>query len=300
MGKQSAGQAPAAPNPSNVSAEQTTSNVNTAIANSYMNRVNQVTPDGSLTYNKTGTVDVGGNQVPTWEAITKLSPANQKLYETQQGISQGTSDLANSYVGRIKDATAQPYNFDGMPAAPVYDEAYRQKAMNSIIARNQPQMDRDRAALEQKLANQGISQGTEAWNNAQNDYGRAVNDFRLGADNQAGSAAAQQYALEGNTRDRAISEYTNQRTQPINEVAALMGTGNGVQQPSFAQVPQTQVAGTDVSGNYNNAYQGQLAAWSANQKAASAQNTGMMSGLFGLGTSGIGAAGMYFGGAALL
>lgn len=294
MGK-STPSAPSAPDPAYVSGQQTQSNVNTAVANGYLNRVNQYGPQGSKTYDIRGTQNVGGVDVPLWNETTKLSPEQQKIYDSQTQLTQGTSDLANKYVGRIGDATSQPFNYDGIAPAPQYNEAYRQQQLQAIEARNQPAMQRDQEALNQRLANQGISLGSEAWKNAQSDYGRSVNDFRLGADVQAGNSAAQQYGLEASTRDRAIQERANLRTQPINEVAALLGAGNGVQAPQFGQVPQAQVAPTDVSGNYWNQYQGQV----AQQQMQNQSNNATMGGLFGLGGSAIGAAGSYFGLAAL-
>lgn len=296
MGK-STPSAPSAPNPSFINSEQTKSNIATATANSVMNRVNQNTPQGSLTYRQYDwyTDPNTGNRLPMYEANTTYSPEQQKLYDTQTRVTQGAYDLADKYTGRIGEATAQPFNYDGLAPAPQYNEDYRQKQKNAIIERNQPQMDRDRAAMEQRLANQGISLGSEAWQNSLYDYNRATNDFRLGADVQAGNAAAQQYGLEASTRDRAIQERSNLRTQPINEVAALLGTGQGVQGPTFQNVPQVQVANTDISSPYNTQYQGQMAQWQQGQKS----NDAMMGGLFGLGGAGIGAAGSYFGLAAL-
>lgn len=52
MGKSSS--APKAPDPKATAAAQTSTNVSTAIANSVLGNVNQVTPDGSLTYTQTG------------------------------------------------------------------------------------------------------------------------------------------------------------------------------------------------------------------------------------------------------
>jgi hypothetical protein len=279
MGSKSAS-APPAPDPKYVSQQQTQSNVNTAVANAYLNRVNQYGPQ-----------NVGGVDVPLWNETTSLSPGQQKIYDSQQQLTQGTSDLANQYVSRIGDATSKPYSYDGLAPAPTYNEDYRRQQLQAIQDRNAPQMQRDRDALNQRLANQGISLGTDAWKAAQDDYSRSVNDFRLGADVQAGNAAAQQYGLESNTRDRAIQEMTALRTQPINEVATLLGTGNGVQQPQFSQVAQTQVAPTDVSGNYWNQYQGQLAQQQMQQKSSDAA----MGGLFGLGSAGISGAASYFG-----
>ena len=288
MGNKSAS-APPAPDPALVSQKQTESNVNTAVANGYLNRINQYGPDGSKTYDVRGTQNVGGVDVPLWNETTALSPGQQKIYDSQQQLTQGTSDLANQYVGRIGDATSKPYSYDGLAPAPVYNEDYRRQQLQAIQDRNAPQMQRDQDTLNQRLANQGISLGSDAWRAAQDQYGRSVNDFRLGADTQSGAAAAQQYGLESNTRDRAIQEMTALRTQPINEVATLLGTGNGVQAPQFSQVAQAQVAPTDVSGNYWNQYQGQIAQQQMQQKSSDAA----MGGLFGLGSSAIMAGGMF-------
>jgi hypothetical protein len=278
MGK-STPSAPQPANPQNVAHDQSVANVNTAVAQAYLNNVNQVTPYGTLKYTPGPGTTVDGIGVPTFTASQELTPAGQKLLDTQMSINQGTSDLANQYVSRIADATAKPYSYDGLPAAPTYNADYVAKATQGIIDRNQPQMDRDRANLEQRLANQGISVGSEAYKAAMDQYGRSVNDFRLGAQTQGQGMAAQQYGLEANTRDRAISEMTNQRTQPINEVSALMGTGTGVQNPNFVNTPQTQVAPTDVIGAYNNAYQQQYANYNSQLQA----NNAMTGGLFGLG-----------------
>jgi hypothetical protein len=278
MGSKSASPPPA-PDPAYVSQKQTESNVNTAVANGYLNRINQYGPDGSKTYDVRGTESVGGINVPLWNETTTLSPGQQKIYDSQQQLTQGTSDLANQYVSRIGDATSKPYNYDNLAPAPVYNEDYRRQQLKAIEDRNAPAMQRDQAALNQRLANQGITVGSDAWRAAQDDYSRSVNDFRLGADTQAGSAAAQQYGLEANTRERAIQEMTALRTQPISEVASLLGTGNGVQMPQFAPAPQTQVAPTDVSGNYWNQYQGQM----EQQKAAQSGSNATTGGLFGLG-----------------
>lgn len=289
MGSKS-GSAPSAPDPSFINEQQTKSNVGTAVASRVMNNTNQVTPYGNLTYEQTGTYydPSMGYNIPQYTATTTLSPEQKNLYDTQTRVTQGAYDLADKYTGRIGEATAQPFNYEGLAPAPQYNEDYRQKQRDAIIARNQPSMDRDRAALEQKLTNQGIPLGSEAWQNGLYDYNRATNDFRLGADVQAGNAAAQVYGLEGNTRDRAIQERANLRTQPINEVTALLGTGQGVQNPNFVQTPQSQVANVDTSAPYNMQYQGQMAQYQAGQQ----QQNAMMGGLFGLGGSALTAYGL--------
>jgi hypothetical protein len=288
MAKTSASPPPAT-DPSRVAQAQGQANAETAITQAYLNNVNQNTPYGNLNYNVTGHTNVGGRDVPRFTASQDLSPAGQRLLDTNMATTQGTADLARQYVGRIGDATRQPFSYEGLPNAPVYNEDYRKQQLGAIQQRAQPQMDRDRANLEQRLADQGVGMQDPAYRTAMDQYSRGVNDFRLGADIQAGNSASQQYGLEANTRDRAIQEMTNLRSQPINEVAALLGTGSGVQNPNFVSTPQTQVAPTDVVGAYG---QQQAADLQRYQIGQSGQNAAM-GGLFGLGGSAIMAGGMF-------
>ncbi|MGR6743517.1 hypothetical protein, partial [Aeromonas veronii] len=57
----------------------------------------------------------------------------------------------------------------------------RQEVQDALLARQQPQMDRDKAALEQRLADQGITIGSKAYQSSMDDYGRSANDARLAA-----------------------------------------------------------------------------------------------------------------------
>jgi hypothetical protein len=289
MGK-STPQAPPAPNPSGLVQQQGAQNVGTAIANARLNNTNQVGPNGSLTYSETGGgYDSNNTWVPSFTATTALSPGQQKLYDTQQGISQGTSDLAKSYIDRIGAATATPFTLDNMPQTgpmPVYDKDYRQHEYDTILQRNQPQQDNDQRALAQRLADQGIGINDPAYRTAMDQYDRGVNDFRLGADLQSGQQATQDfgnqvqgYGLTVDARNRAIQEALLQRTQPINEVTALMGTGPGVQMPQFVNTPTTQVAPTDVYAPYAMQQQAGL----QQQQIATQANSAATGGLFGLG-----------------
>jgi SOS response regulatory protein OraA/RecX len=50
-----------------------------------------------------------------------------------------------------------------------------------MMQRLQPSIDRDRAALDTKLANQGITNGSSAYNNDQGVFQQGVNDQRIAA-----------------------------------------------------------------------------------------------------------------------
>lgn len=54
----------------------------------------------------------------------------------------------------------------------------REDVQRALFARNEPLLERDRAALEQRLANQGITYGSEAFRAAMDDDARARNDSR--------------------------------------------------------------------------------------------------------------------------
>lgn len=281
MGKSSA---PSPPDPVATSKAQTDSNVNTAISNAVMGNVNQTTPWGSLRYNEIGRTTVDGRDIPRYEAITELSPEQQRLYASQLGFSQKTSDLANAYAGRINDATATPFSYEGMPDAPVYDEAARVAARDRIVARQQPQFAQQEEALRTRLLNSGVTNGSEAWNDAYKTFGAKENDYYLGADAQAGSEAARLFGLQGDARTRAIQEALALRNQPINEATTLMGAGGGVQTPQFVNTQQPQIQGTDVAGNINRAYEAELAAWQQQQQSQGS----MLGSLFGLAGSALG------------
>jgi hypothetical protein len=291
MGSSKGGGGSATPqiNPYDMAKNQSQQNLLTAIGQQAMNNTDQITPFGTLKYHRTGSVDLGnGQSVPTYLAQTTLSPEQEKLYSTQTSLNQSFMDLGNEYVGRIRDATATPFNYEGLPSAPIYDEQFRQRMKDSIVARNQPQMERDRAAVEQMLANRGVGIQDPGYKSALDQYQRGVNDFMLGADLQSGQEAKNSFDLAATTRDRAIAERQALRAQPINEVAALIGQSGGVQQPNFVNTPQTQIANTDTYAPF--AMQMQQA--NAQQQMQMQQQNALMGGLFGLGSAGVMAFGM--------
>lgn len=87
-----------------------------------------------------------------------------------------------------------------------------------------------------------------------------------------GNAAQQQnYQNQNLDRQNALNEQLLQRQLPLNEILALSGQAQ-LQQPTFINTPQTGVAGTDVAGLTNQAYQQQQQGYNS-----------MMGGLFSAG-----------------
>jgi len=266
MGKSSSSQ-PKSPDPAKVAAGQTQSNIDTAIANSWLNNPNVVTPYGNVTTTQIGTQTVGGKKVPQFQQTQTLSPEQQKLYE--QGVLGDTqlNQLGLDQLGRIKQAVSTPFDINAFGPTPVADEASRQRAYDSIIARNQPQADADRAALEQRLANQGIGVGSEAYSAALRDYNSGLNDFRLAAQGQAGNEMARDYSLANQSQQQAIANALLGREQPLKEFANFTGTANNFQAPNLGGFNGGTVAPTDIASPIYANYQARLAQQQQGQNA---------------------------------
>lgn len=269
--------APAAPDPTKTANAQTQSNIDTGVANSWLNNANEVGPLGNVTYSQTGTQTVGGKQVPQFTRTTTLSPEQQKLYEQQTGLGAQMNDIAGRQLTNLDNTLSQPLNFDGLPAAPTAD---RQQYVDALNSRLEPQLERDRAALETRLANQGIMPGSEAYREAiaLNDRGR--NDARTQSILQGGTYAQQEYGMGTDARGRAIQEQLTLRNQPINEISTLMNGGQ-VTMPQFQGYQGGNIAGTDIAGITQQNYQNQLKAYE--QKMA--QQNAMMGGIASIGGS---------------
>lgn len=114
MGKKSA---PPPPDYAALAVQQGRENRDTAQYNAELNRVNQYTPDGSLTWSST----IGPDGKPVWSQTTALSPEQQKLYDTQNQLSQQYLGTAQSAVDRVAQAMGQPMDMSGVRQPAYYD-----------------------------------------------------------------------------------------------------------------------------------------------------------------------------------
>lgn len=281
MGK-SAPSAPAAPDPAATAAAQTAGNKETAYWNAVMGHMDQQTPYGNITYSDSSNGVYNPDQAPHFSSTINLSPAQQQLLNSQQSNEQGLQDLGTAQMGRISNAVSTPYSFSGMPNAPGQGDinALSQQGQDAIMSRLNPQFARDEEALRSRLINQGIGQGSTAYNTEFDRLNQAKNDARTQAiiQGQAYGGAEQQQQLA--LRNQAIQEYNAQRNAPLNEYSALT-SGTQIQNPNFTAAQP----GNAQAGNYEqavqNAYNGQLGMY--NSQVAS--NNATTAGLFGLGGS---------------
>lgn len=264
MGKQQS--APAAPDYTGAANATAAGNLQAAQTAAAANRVNQVTPYGSLTYSETG-ADSQGN--PMWTATQSLSPDQQRLLDYQNKTSLGLGSIQDQGLGYVQNMLDKPFDTSRLPQEQINAG---QTAQDAIMSRLNPTFDKRQAALETQLANQGIARGTEAFTNAQTDLNQARNDAYT-------QAALQGMGIGQQARQQSLQEQSFLRNEPLNTLNAVR-TGSQVQGPSFASVPQQATTqGADLMGAANAGYQAQLGA--ANAQNASSGN--MMSGLMGIG-----------------
>jgi hypothetical protein len=245
---------PPAPDPRVVAEAQTKSNKETAVANAYLNRINQTNPFGSTQYSVDGTNPDG---TPKFSESTTFSQPVQGLFDSYMGMTQGMADIGTGQLQGLQQQYAKPFDLNT-------------EAENRIVAlqraRLDPQMAQQDEALRNRLTNQGIREGTEAWDRALTRQGQISNDaynsMYLGA------------------RQQGVNEALTQRQLPLNEFNA-MRTGSQVGMPQFSNVPGVQQANTDIAGITQAGYQNQMAQYNAQNS----QNNAFMGGLFQMGAA---------------
>jgi len=310
------GPAPSAPTPPDyrgAAQETAQGNLQAAQAATAANRVNQVTPYGNLNYTQSGT-DSQGN--PTWTATTSLSDVGQKLLNNQNNASLGLGSAINAQLGMVQDTMGRGFNPNipqtqtSLGSNYVTDPNYAggmqgwDKANEILQARLQPQMQQQRDAQAARLANQGIVQGTKAYENAMRTFNQGQNDLTTNSQLagqqigqnlftqglQGGQFTNQALINQGNFGNTAQQQAFNQELTkynlPLNTLSALR-TGAQVQNPSFVNsAQQATTGGADILGANQMGYNAQMGDFNA--KNAAQQN--FNSGLMGLGGAGIMAA----------
>ena len=111
---------PQGPDPQATARAQTGTNVSTAVANAYLQNINQNTPYGSLKYDQSGTyswTDPNGGQVyniPTFTATQTLSPTQLALQQSQDQTKQQLSNIGVQQSARIGNMLNSPLQTTGL------------------------------------------------------------------------------------------------------------------------------------------------------------------------------------------
>lgn len=163
-------------------------------------------------------------------------------------------------------------DINGLPTRPGATDFSqdRDRYFDAFMSRQDQDLESQRAALEQRLANQGIAYGSEAWNNAMDDQNRRRTD-----------AVNQAYLNAGQEQSRMFGLESQARGQAFGEQQAMGSFANQAQGQQYAQNlgrAQFQNQAADQrfqqelgAGNFQNQAQQQVFAQNAAQQAANNQ-----------------------------
>ena len=238
--------APAAPDYAAAAKATAAGNASQAQVAQYGSMTNQVTPYGTVSYTRQ---EVGktkqGDPLNQWTQTMALSPEQQALYNQNQALNQTLGDIAQTGVGYVQNSMDTPLDFSQNQALQAPGQIQQQAsnaAYQNAAQYLDPQFQQSNAQLANRLANQGITQGSEAYNNAMLNAGNQQQQAYESARNQAylqgQQGAQQQYAQGLGTRQQQIAEQQVLRQDPLNTLNAIRSG----QQMQVAQMPQVGVS----------------------------------------------------------
>ena len=245
-------------------------NLDAARAATAANRVNQVTPYGTLNYSITGQ-DPYGN--PTWTATSALSPEQQKLYDYDIKSSLGLGELQEKGLGYVSNMLSKPFDTSTLPQTGINAG---ETMTDSIMRRLQPSIAQEQKSFDAQMANQGIPVGSEAYMNAKRAFDQRQNDKLTSAIINGTQTGLQ-------ARGQGFSEQAYMRNEPINTLNAVR-SGSQVTNPNSFYVNAPQQA-TTTGADYMSAAQATGNANIANANAQNAYQNALMSGMFKIGAS---------------
>lgn len=195
---------PSAPDPTATAQAQTSSNLATATANANLNRVDQYTPLGSSTYQVNGTNPDG---TPKYSQTTDMSAPIKGIFDSQVANQQQQQNISTNLLGNVASQYSKPIDTSsvnplatsagpatqattggfvtnvgngggdiqrslGISSIPQFIQGAQDAAYKNQMAYLTPQFQNDTSDMQSKLAAQGITQGSAAWDRAQSELSR--------------------------------------------------------------------------------------------------------------------------------
>jgi hypothetical protein len=207
--------------------------------------------------------------IPTFSATQILSPQQQAIQDQNTAAQMNLAGMANYQSGRLSQHLSSDFDLANAPGAGDASaitgiqkapttfadvgqqqstfgdageitrsygpqdsfSADRSRVEDALYGRLNPQLQRERGNIEQRLADQGIRYGSQAYASAMDDYNRQANDARLGV--TAAGGAEQQRMM-----DMAAKQAGFQNTAQQQAYEQAMGRGtfaNQAQGQNFSQ-----------------------------------------------------------------
>lgn len=293
---------PPAPDPVATANAQTQSNLSTAEAQAALNHVNQNTPYGSVSYSQTGTE----NGVPTYTQDTTLSPAGQQIFDQEGRLVNSALGAAGNLASGITTTPPTPTsvtpngaNLSVLNSSPqLLDQNTVDATYGKAKSFLDPQWGQQETLLQDQLSRQGIPLGSDAYNNAMEQFNNSktqaydaaqnsaiengVNNASL-LDTMAANNANTTSDLQLKNNNQNFNQQISAQDQPINLLSALLHGGQATGQTQAPNVTPvaTSVNPTNTAQITQNSYNDQLAAYQAQLQ----QQNSLWGGLASLGGS---------------
>ena len=188
------------------------------------------TPFGTQSWDTNAVVDpASGQKVTQWTQNTTLAPGLQDALDYQLDTQLGRSQLASGFMDRVANEYAQPFDYASLPKMaqvnapaslmtnvtdytpglktafsfgdlPQIDSSFRNTVADQLMERMRPVHDYQQSQLETKLANQGFTQGSEAYNRALNELNQRQAMERFNALDQSGNEAQRLFDMQMNSQ----------------------------------------------------------------------------------------------------
>ena len=270
--------------------QQRSANMEQAMLQAALNRVDVVNPLGSTRYNTVEDPSVPGGK--RFEQVTSLSPGQQQLFDASQSSQLGQAQLLDALTKRLQGEYGQGVDFSGVPGLQTSagdSKQFNQEAADAMYSRAmryvEPEQAQARSAMEARLAEQGFVPGTPAYERGLqtmlDSQSRTRADARDSALMQGLAAGQNQFSnslanaqLNNSASGQSLAQLLQKRAQPLNEINA-MRSGAQVQLPSAAAPSPISINGVDVAGINNQAYQQQLDSYNANVASKNSQNASL-------------------------
>jgi len=275
--------APPAPDYLGAATAQAQASEKATNAQNYANRPVVNTPFGTQSWNTNAVIDPAtGQKYTQWTQNTSLAPGLQDALDYQIDTQVGRSQLASGFMDRVRDEYKNPFDYANLPkmaqmnkpaslttnltdytpglstafnfgSVPTIDSGFRDQVATQLMERMQPVHDYQQNQLETKLANQGFTQGSEAYNRALNELNQRQAMERFQALDQSGNEAQRLFNMQmqsqntGYNQNMGAAQFSN---QALGQASALdMARMNAMNQAMQQQQGMNQ--------NYAN-YQNQL------------------------------------------
>ena len=266
--------APAPPDYAAAAQQTSAGNASQAQVAQYGSMTNQVTPYGTVSYSPTYMGKTKeGDALNQWTQTVGLSPSEQIAFEQNNRINAQLGNVAESGVGYVQQALANPLqgqqysgninstadqmvrnvNAPTLQGSVQDPNLLNQQVQNALYQNStqylDPQFKQSGDQLANRLANQGITQGSEAYNNAMLNQSNAKQQAYESARNEAVSgginAAQGMFGMnlqQGNFANQAAQAQYGMGTQnaALQNQAAQQAFQQALQSGSFQNLTAQQ------------------------------------------------------------